>query len=283
MSTVEAAILGLVQGLTEFLPVSSSGHLTIAETLLGMDARGLIALDVMLHGATLAAVIVFFARRWTRRLASEPRLFAAVAIADVPAVAAYLALGDGFFEAAKSSLPALGAAFIACGAFMAWASLRPAGDCGSKARPGDDRRPEAGDPRPVACPLVPEGRRGLLDSAAIGLAQAVALLPGVSRSGATIGAGLATGLRREAAFEFSFLAGAPLMAGALAVKAREVRDVASAGPGASALGALIAFASGLAALWLLRRVVVQGRLWAFGAYAGAVGAGCVVAALVTGR
>jgi len=268
MTVLEATGLGLVQGATEFLPVSSSGHLTLAERAMGVRLDDILALDVMLHAATLAAMLVFFARAWIRRIVAHPRLGLLALAAGVPAGLAYLAVRDEGVEAVKAQLWAVGVCFLAGGAFMTVASL-----CSKRMhRDSDGAAPGGND----VSGLVHNGPRGLLDALAIGLAQAVALLPGVSRSGATISAGLLAGVGPEAAFEFSFLTGAPLMFGAVLVKARGMNAIAGGLPAAAAAGTAAAFASGLVALWLLRRAVIRGWLWAFGAYVAAVGVACLV-------
>ena len=262
MGYVEALILGLVQGATEFLPVSSSGHLTLAQKLLRVEMEDNVALDVALHAATLLAILVYFGRGWARRVAREPRLAALAVAAGVPAGALYLVAGDTV-EAAKGNLWAVGALFAGGGAFLAFASL-----VSPRLRPGPDPDGEG------VGPSVPRGRRGLAGVASVGVAQAAALFPGVSRSGSTIGAGLLAGLSREAAFEFSFLTATPLLFGAVVVKAPGIGRIAAGSAGALGAGAVVAFGSGLASLALLRRVVTRGRLWAFGLYTMAAGIVC---------
>jgi undecaprenyl-diphosphatase len=260
VSVSEALVLGIVQGLTEFLPVSSSGHMSLVELAFGMrDTSEMMALDVAFHAATLAAILVYFTRAWIARLRSEPKAVVPVALACVPAVVLYLLAGESV-EAAGGSLWALGAAFIVAGGYLCVTTLLAASSQAAHASAATG----------VSC-----DRRGLLDALTIGVAQAVALFPGVSRSGATIGTALMRGTAREVAFDFSFLIGAPLMAGALLVKAADVARVAQAGFGALAAGAAVAFATGLAALALLRRAVLGGRLWVFGAYAMCVGCACL--------
>lgn len=261
MTLCEGLALGVLQGLTEFLPVSSSGHLTVAEHALGIDMEGAIALDVALHGATLLAVLVYFARGWIGRIAKDPRLAVLAVAAGVPAGILYLAGGDSVVRSAKASPWLLGALFIAGGGFLAFASV-----FSKRLHP---------DASPADGLDFPRGKRGALNVVAIGIAQAAALFPGVSRSGSTIGAGLLCGLTREAAFEFSFLTAAPLLAGALVVKMTKIAEMASASGGALAAGACVAFASGVAALVVLRRVVAGGRLWAFGLYTIIAGLGCL--------
>ncbi len=262
MGYFEAVILGLVQGATEFLPVSSSGHLTLGEMLLGVDMEDNVALDVALHAATLASIAVYFGRAWVRRVRAEPRLAALAIAAGVPAGLLYIAAGDSV-EAVKGNVWIVGSMFILAGAFLAFASLA-----------APKMHGPAGEGEPEGAARFPEGRRGLTAVAGIGIAQAAALFPGVSRSGSTIGAGLLAGVSREAAFEFSFLTATPLLAGAVLVKARAIGGIAAASGGALGVGAVVAFASGLAALVLLRRVVTGGKLWVFGLYTIVLGIVC---------
>jgi undecaprenyl-diphosphatase len=262
MDYLDAIILGLVQGVTEFLPVSSSGHLTLGEMLLRVDMEDNVALDVALHAATLVSIVVYFSRAWLKRVRAEPRLAMLAVAAGVPAGVLYLAAGDSV-EAAKGNIWIVGAMFIIAGGFLAFASLAAPRMYANSAdtTAGDAQR-------------FPSGKRGLVAVAGVGIAQAVALFPGISRSGSTIGAGLLTGLTREAAFEFSFLTATPLLAGAILVKAREIGGIAASSGGPLALGSGVAFVSGLAALVLLRRVVTGGKLWIFGLYTIAVGIVC---------
>jgi undecaprenyl-diphosphatase len=259
MGYLEAVILGLVQGVTEFLPVSSSGHLTLGERLLGVDMEDNVALDVALHAATLVSIAVYFGRAWVRRVRAEPRLAALALAAGVPAGLLYLVAGDSV-EAAKGNIWIVGSMFIMAGAFLAFASL---------VRPRIHAPTGSGEPERPA--RFPAGKRGITAVAGIGIAQAVALFPGVSRSGSTIGAGLLAGLSREAAFEFSFLTATPLLAGAVLVKARAIGGIVAASGGALGVGAFVAFASGLAALVILKRAVTRGKLWIFGLYTIVVG------------
>lgn len=255
MSALEAFALGALQGFAEFLPVSSSGHLTIAERAFGMtDPAEMVALDVALHAATLAAMLVYFGGSWARALVERPGLVGFVAVASLPPVALYLAAG-GVVEAVKESLLALGLAFVVSGSAVAVVSR-----C---SMPGTRALSERS-----AMPW-------LLDALGLGAAQAAALLPGVSRSGMAMSALTVARLPREEAFELAFLAGAPLMAGALLVKAPEVKAFASASGWSLALGALAAFCAGLAALALFRRFLARGRLWVFGVYAAFVGIACI--------
>jgi undecaprenyl-diphosphatase len=267
MTVLEAIGLGVLQGATEFLPVSSSGHLTLAEKALGMDMEGAISLDVMLHAATLAALAVYFGRAWVRRLRAQPRLVLVGFVACLPAGVAYFAGAEGLAEFAKKSLVTVAAAFILAGGFIMLASFLTAGR--------EEAAPGPGGNEADGAPLVAGGRKGFMQAALVGLAQAVALLPGVSRSGTTIGTGLLAGMKREAAFEFSFLVGAPVILGAFVMKLGDVGAVFAASPGATVAGFVTAFAVGLGALALLRAVVARRKLWAFGAYKVVLGLTCL--------
>jgi undecaprenyl-diphosphatase len=270
MTVFEAIGLGVLQGATEFLPVSSSGHLTLAERAFGMEMdETAIALDVMLHAATLAALAVYFGRAWVRRLRAEPRLVLVGFVACLPAGVAYFAGAEGLAELAKKSLFAVAGAFILAGGFIMLASFLAA------RWEADGADGEEGEKGSAGSPLVAGGRSGFVQAALVGLAQAVALLPGVSRSGTTIGTGLLAGMKHEAAFEFSFLIGAPVILGAFVMKLGDVGGVFAASPGATAAGFVAAFAAGLGALALLKRVLARRKLWAFGAYKVVVGLACL--------
>ena len=267
-----AAALGLVQALTEFLPISSSGHLAVAGEVVGGEVRGL-TFDVGLHLGTTAAVLAYFRRDWAliaasawrdarahrgavRRWRWRSRLGLLLALGSLPAAAAGAAL-ELAADGGPRSPPVVGAALIAGGALM-WAI--------------DARARAGGGLRAVDAP------RAL----AVGAAQAVALVPGVSRSAATISAGRALGLDRTAAARFSFLLSAPVTLGAGAVLVREAArrpDEVAWGP--MLLGAAVAALAGLLAIgWLLRFLRRRG-LRVFAWYRIALGA-AVLAAVQAG-
>jgi len=198
MSPIQAAILGMVQGLTEFLPISSSAHLYAVPTLLGWTYEG-VAFDVALHWGTLLALLAAFWKDWwtlaTDALAGAPPVRNAarvtwlkLIIASVPAAIAGVLLQD-LAESKLRSLP-LQAVMLAVFGFLLWwvDRSRPQGE-------------ETKDPGWGAC-------------LAMGSAQALALVPGVSRSGITITAGRASGLAKVSAARFSFLLATPITFGA---------------------------------------------------------------------
>ena len=203
LELLQAILLGVVQGLTEFLPVSSSGHLLLGQYFLGLDQRRFgLSFDVALHLGTLVAVIAYFWRDLLRmayafvrsltrgrNLAdADQRLAYLVVASTVPAALIGLLLEDFFETAVRNpwvvviNLVLVGLLFIVAEAV------------GRKSSSAE--------------------KLGFFGAVAIGLAQAVALVPGVSRSGATITAGLFLGLRREEAARFSFLMSVPIIAGA---------------------------------------------------------------------
>ena len=232
MSWTEAAILGLVQGLGEFLPISSSAHLALAPWLLRFRDPGL-TFDVALHVGTLAAVAAAFGGRWLgllRDAAREPRgpggrRVAMLAVATLPAVAAGLALEDAAESAFRD--PRLIAATLGAFGLLLGAADR----AGRKAADWTDR--------------------GFPLALGVGAAQALALVPGVSRSGVTMTAALFAGLTRESAAELSFLMSAPIIAGAAALKLRHLSAADLTGPFVA--GVLVAAVSGwLAVRYFLR-------------------------------
>ena len=206
MSYGEAAILGFVQGMTEFLPVSSSAHLKLVPWLAGWNYQGL-AYDIALHWGTLLALAAFFWKDWLNLLAGaagrgteeDKGLFWRIFWATAPAGFAGLLLED--YAEAAFGLPArTAAALIVFGVLMGWADRS-----GAKTL----------------------GREGLTmrNCLFIGCAQALALIPGVSRSGITITTGLLLGLKREEAARFSFLLSTPIVFAAGALKLRDCRDL----------------------------------------------------------
>src|SRR5947207_2943966 len=240
---IRAAILGIVQGLTEFLPISSSAHLILVPKYLGWTDPFLdsAAFDVMLHMGTLVALLAYFWRdlirllgAWLasirdRSLAGDPnrRLSWLLLISVVPA--AILGAGlESFFDRTFRDAIAWIGVFILVGAGLLWLAER----WGTRRRGLDDMTSR--------------------DAVTIGLGQAIALFPGISRSGITIATGLFLGLEREAAARFSFLMAIPVIAGAGLVKTRELLGSGLGGhEGALAVGMALSAASGLAAIAFL--------------------------------
>jgi undecaprenyl-diphosphatase len=233
MTYPQAVVLGVVQGLTEFLPVSSSGHLILVPHVFGWPDQGL-AFDAATHLGTLAALFAYF-RRELRNLLSgvlAPQVGAAVVAASVPALAVGWLL-NRWIEAN------LRGALVVAASTAFWGLVMWVADRRARQRP-----PEAGDPLE---------RVGWARALTIGCAQTLALVPGTSRSGITITTGLFAGLDRSTAARFSFFLGIPVTAAAGAYKALGlVRHGFGPGEGGPLLAAIVAaFLSGWLAVWFL--------------------------------
>jgi len=264
---IQAAIVGLLQGLTEFIPISSSAHLELAPWIAGWQTDGLIgslAFDVFLHLGTLVALLIYFAADWVRyvragvaslrerRVGDDPdrRIAWLLVLATIPAAIIGFAL-EGVIEEAfhgENDAARLAiAGFLVLGAVALWLADRLG------RRDGD--------------------LTDLTTSTAltIGFSQALALLPGISRSGATITAGLALGLNRESAARFSFLLATPITLGAGLYGSRRLLTETHTGTEwlAIAVGFTVAALAGLAAIgfllaWLRRRSVAIFSLYRIG-------------------
>ncbi len=246
---MKAVWLALLQGITEFLPVSSSGHLALASRFL-KPTPGDFGLSILLHGGTLLATLLFFRKEiaWLvtgmapKRPGEAPqkKYLLCLAVGTLPLLFFGLILRNQA-EAAFNSIPRLRIAFLITALFLAAASL----------------------PRRRTVSLGP--RTALI----IGLFQLAAVIPGVSRSGSTIAAALILGLNGEEAFRFSFLLSLPAVAGAFLLELKHLAGATSGAYSAGLLAAavLVSLITGLTALWLLRRAVVNpGRLFWYSLY-----------------
>ncbi|NPV07857.1 MAG: undecaprenyl-diphosphate phosphatase [Anaerolineae bacterium] len=269
MTIWQAAVLGALQGATEFLPISSSGHLVLVPWLLGWEANSLF-FGAAVHMGTLAAVLAYFrqdlwvmARAWVRTLryrqVADPygRLAWLVIAGTIPAALAGVLLED-WFEAMFSSPLLVSVLLLVTGGFLALAERL-------------SRERKAAE------------QASLPDAVMVGLAQALAIAPGISRSGATIAAGLGRGINRAEAARFSFLLATPIIAGAGLL---EVAQVTLAGDLPSLLlglvGGLTAAATGFVAIGALIRYLRQRSLLAFACYCWAFGGLCLAIVLVRG-
>jgi undecaprenyl-diphosphatase len=258
-----AALLGVVQGLTEFLPVSSTAHLILVSDALRLDPQRFgLSFDVALHLGTALAVLLYFARSWIDLVRDVFRLRlrwpALIAVGTLPAAVA----GVAFQSQVESVLrdPAYVAAFLIVGSVVFFLAER------------------------FTIANRPYGSIGFVDALVMGVAQAVALLPGISRSGITISAGLYQGVRRGDATRFSFLLATPVIVGAGAktlLDARKAADLFGA-PDVLAVGFGLSFLSGLAAVAFMVRFLRAHSLNWFVVYRLALAA-VVIAALVVGR
>ncbi len=254
MTILNSLFLGALQGATEFLPVSSSGHLLVLQHLLGLGEVPLLY-DVLLHVATLAVVVIVFRGRigavfvslwrWisrTRGPEDRENLRLALAVVLATIVTAVVGLGVSRLEPRFQAQPRLVAAAFLVTALILLATLARRGGRGYL-------------------------EFGLLAACVVGFAQGIGAVPGISRSGITISAALLLGMRREKAGEFSFLIAIPAILGALVLQLRDAGSLAEhVHPGALAAGLLAAFGVGLGALLLLLSLVRQGRLALFAAY-----------------
>jgi len=256
---IQYLLLGVVQGLTEFLPVSSSAHLALVQWLLGFDPPGVL-LEVFLHLGTVAAVVVVFRsdiadlfRALSRRGTLERRKeIGFLIVATIPiAVVGFLARGR--IDEAFASLRLMGIGWLVVGLLLLFV----------------DRASRRARTRSLS----------FVDAVTIGATQAASLLPGFSRSGLTIGAGVLRGVECGKAVRFSFLLSIPALVGAAVLNLAEAG--ASGGLGqvewyGVLLGAGAAFLVGLAAARILLGVVARGQFWVFGVYSILVGAAAVV-------
>jgi undecaprenyl-diphosphatase len=256
VSVLEALVLGAVQGLTEFVPVSSSGHLVIVPELFGWEQPGL-TFDVLLHVASLIALLIYFSGDLIDivkgMLASDRasrRLAALLIIGTVPAAIAGLAFGDFFEEqftdAKAAAVQLVLTALILIGAELALSyHRRRTAIAGDRLRKVEDLR-------------IP-------DSLLIGGAQAISILPGISRSGSTIGAGLALSMEREDAARFAFLLAIPALFGAAVVKVPDM-TTGTIGLIPGIVGFVASLVTSYAAIWGLIRYLKTNSLYPFAVY-----------------
>ncbi|MCO6043633.1 undecaprenyl-diphosphate phosphatase [Aeoliella sp. ICT_H6.2] len=250
MGLVEVVILAIVQGLTEFLPVSSSGHLVVANALLKQigypPTEDLVEVNIVLHLGTLLAVLVYYRREIIRMLTRDRQVAAYVVVGTVPAAIAGVFLKKGLEDHVTAgvleNVLVAGCMFPVTAALLVFAMRR---------KPGEGEYTQLGFGKSIM----------------IGIAQACALLPGISRSGSTIAAGIACGLKREEAATFAFLLAIPAIAGAGVLEGLDVLDEGSSTAlGVLAVGFVLSFLVGWASLVLLIRFVRQGTLSVFAWY-----------------
>ena len=276
MPLYQVVILALVQGLTEFLPVSSSGHLALAPWLLGWKDPGL-TFDIALHLGTLVAILIYFFKDWMQVLGqgfglnvgSDPELKAKrnllwlMAVATIPAGIAGLALhhaADTVLREPPMGMYVIGGMLIGVGLLMLWAERAGRQDKGI-------------------------GKLGLWDALWVGLAQALAIIPGTSRSGITITAGLFRGYTRAAAARFSFLLSTPTIAAAAAKAGWDLHKAGGIAPEMQmpfVVGIIVSGLSGTLVIAFLMRYLRLHSLRVFVWYRVALGI-LIVALALAGR
>ena len=267
---LKTILLGIVQGIAEFLPVSSSGHLVLFQKLMGMPETGLL-MEILLHVGTLFAVLAAFRREIAgmlrHPLTSRPvrLLFAAT----LPAVAAALLLGD--------ALDVIFSGWFLGFSFLLTSALLFVSEALSR-RSGADAA------------LLEMDEMTIAQALCMGCMQAAALVPGISRSGATIVGGLASGVPRRTAAQFSFLMSAVATVGSLVFKMKDLAQAAAGGgavfeggPAAMIAGMLAAAVSGYLAIRWLLRLLERASLRAFAYYTAAVGLLVLCDQLFAGR
>lgn len=262
-------LLGLVQGLTEFLPVSSSGHLALMQIFYGVETAS-VSYDIVLHFATMLATVIFFAYdiyytavEWCSGFLRESARTKygwhtgwAVLITTIITAVIGICMKHIVENCMQSSI-CVGFGLLFTGVVLIYSHFLQTG---------------YGHVRPA-------------DGVIVGLAQGIATLPGVSRSGMTIFAGCFAGLSKEEAFRFSFLISIPAILGATLLETFQLGGFAnfySALPKGWLAGSFVAFLSGLLSLFILKRLVISAKWWAFGIYCLLLGIITVIISFVGG-
>lgn len=267
MTSIEGLILGLIQGLTEFLPVSSSGHLAIGKEILGVEASGDLMFEVAVHAATVLATLVVF---WNPVLDLLKGLFkfkyndqtdyvAKIIVSMIPVFVVGVFFKD-YVEALFEPFFVVGVALLVTSLLLYFS------DRFSAARKADNGH-----------------RNGIsfLQAFIVGLGQAVAVIPGLSRSGTTISTGLLSGVKREAVAQFSFLMViVPILGEAFLDVVKGDFASSSVGVGPLACGFAAAFLSGLFACKVMISLVKKARLKWFALYCAAAGIVVLVSELL---
>lgn len=276
MTVWNAVILGLVQGVAEFLPISSSGHLSIINNLFNMSttANGHLFFDVLLHLATLASVMIVYWQDIVQMfyevisfanlgpLAGQPRerypsarMFLMIVVATLP-LFLILPIND-MLEGLYDQNVFIGIALILTGCILL---------VSDKMTPGKKT----------------EKNMSMLDAVIIGLCQAVATIPGLSRSGTTITAGIATGLRRDFAVKFSFLLSLPAILGANILALADAIQVGIdwASVPAYLVGMVVALLAGIGAINLLKYISSKGKFGGFAYYCWVVGVLSIILSMI---
>lgn len=290
MSIFQALVLGIVQGATEFLPISSHGHLTLVPFIVGWETPS-VSFDIALHAGTLIAVLIVF---WPRvapmiRAIRQPdvenrQLLTLLFIGTLPAAVLGLALNSLFEKTFER--PVLDAIFLAITGYLLFVGERILKEQDERvaesavAVRAAAARGENPDP-----PWKPRDEKDLNeeDAILIGIAQAASILPAISRSGATVVAGLARGISRETAVRFSFLLSIPAIAGAIIAKLPDMAKEFGNGDLVPMLvGVAAATVSGIVAIRTFIRIFATRGLKGFGVYCYLMAVAAIVTALARG-
>lgn len=249
LTAFQAVILGLTQGLAEFLPISSSGHLLLVQKLFDLPSTGLL-LEVLLHAGTLLAVLVVYFKLFINMVRHPIRsLLPELVVATIPAVIATLVFGD-FFDAAFEG-QFLGWSFLITSVVLVLSDV-------------------------LSSRVVTHDRLTWRDTLVMGVMQAFAILPGVSRSGSTIAGGVASGLKRKKAADFSFIMSAPAILGSLVMSLKDLItgegvSVSDVNWLTTALAVAVAAVSGFLAIKLMLRLIRRCPLKYFAIYTAILG------------
>lgn len=249
LSVWKAAVLGIIQGATEFLPISSSGHLVVAQQLMGWNDTGaaILAFDIVLHIGTLVAVIAVLWRECLEILTGKNwRMFFYLIVATIPAVIIGLTLKD-FIEGLFTSIATVGVAWIVTAVVLLLT-----------------KHVKTSEQLDV----------GYKKSFIIGCAQAIAIIPGISRSGSTIAAGLFSRLNHTAAAKFAFLMSIPAIAGAATLDAKNLNGLSADLLWPLLVGFVFSMITGYICIKWLLSIIKHGKLWYFGIY-------CLLAGILT--
>lgn len=280
MGYIESIVLGLVQGLTEFLPVSSSGHLALLQHFFGVRSDSVMLFTVMLHVGTLVSVFIMYRSDiWILikelfltikdlftgkglRLQERPmrKLGVMIIVATIPTTVMGLGLNK-FFEALNTNIPAIGIAWIVTGFLLFFAD-----------RTGDGSRNIE--------------KMNFRNGVFIGVMQGIAICPGISRSGSTMVGGLLTGLEREFAVKFAFLISIPTILGAAVLEIPQALNATASGSmeaGPMLAGIVVAAVSGVLAIKAMIKVVVAQKLKYFSYYVWALGIFAIVYKIVVAK
>lgn len=256
MEYLYLSILGLVQGLTEFLPVSSSGHLVLFQHFFGLNEGGLL-INLVLHTATLFAVILFFYKEIIELFKSlsykkNPKLYWIV-MANIPTAIIGLLLKKVYGD--LSSIWIVGLMLLVTGTLLIVIKNKQEG----------------------------EGELTAKKSLAIGVLQGLAVTPGISRSGATIAGSLFMGIKKETAFAFSFLLSIPAIIGADLLELKDLLKTGFSLPvslGSLIMGFVISFITGILALFFLKKLIKANRFHYFAYYCFIIGLCAIVGGLL---
>lgn len=253
MTITQAVISGIVQGITEFFPISSSGHLVLLHNIFGFEQE-MMAFDVFLHFGTILSIVIFFRRDILQIFGKDARLLKFIAIASIPTFVIGAVFKDAVENLFSSSL-AVGYSLIITGIFLLFASSWA-----------------------IYWKIVKRTRPlDVKNSIAIGIAQGIGVLPGISRSGATIGTALIAGLDETEALKFSFLLSIPAVLGANILKARHIYgNLISSDTFAFLAGAIAAAVTGFLVIKVLFGILRKNLFFLFGIYCMLIGAAVIL-------